>query len=202
MQVTELANSGLRREYKIVIAAKDIDEKVSSRLDEIGANLALPGFRRGKVPPALLKKRYGPAVMGEVLERALNDSSAQAMAERNLRPAIQPKIEVTAFDQGKDLEYTLAIELMPEIAPVDFKSIELERLTPEIGDPEIDKAVQGMADEMRKTEKVDPRPAKKGDILVIDFVGRIDGKEFPGGAAKGHHLELAPIPSSPASRIS
>ncbi|MCK6451866.1 MAG: trigger factor [Alphaproteobacteria bacterium] len=190
MQVTELANSGLRREYKIVIAAKDIDEKVTSRLEEIGSSISLPGFRRGKVPQALLKKRYGPAVMGEILEQALNDSSAQAMAERGLRPAVQPKIEVTAFDHGKDLEYTLAVELMPEIAPVDFKAIELERLVPEVGDAEVDKAVAGMADEMRKTEKVDPRPAKKGDVLVIDFVGRIDGKEFPGGAAQGHHLEL------------
>lgn len=190
MQVTELANDGLRREYKITISAKDIGDKVSSRLDEVGQTLALPGFRRGRVPSAILKKRFGPSIMGEVLEKALNDTSQQAMAERGLRPAIQPKIEVTKFDEGKDLEYTLAVELMPEITPVDFRTLELERLAPAIGEGEIDKAVKGMAEEMRRTEKVDPRPAKSGDTLVIDFVGRVDGKEFAGGAAQDHHLEL------------
>ncbi|MGQ0677278.1 MAG: trigger factor, partial [Rhodospirillales bacterium] len=190
MQVTELNTDGLRREFKIVLSAKDIDDKVSSRLEEIGGSVALPGFRKGRVPRALLKKRFGPSVMGEVLERALSDSSAQAMAERGLRPAMQPKIEVTSFAEGKDLEYKLAVELMPEVKPVDFKSIALEKLVPEIGDAEIDKAMQGMAEEMRKTEKIDPRPAKKGDVLVIDFVGSVAGKEFPGGAGKDHHLEL------------
>lgn len=190
MQVTELANEGLRREFKIVIPAKDIGEKVSNRLGEVAQTVALPGFRRGKVPPAVLKKRFGPSIMGEVLEAALNESSQQTIAERGLRPAIQPKIEVTAFDEGKDLEYTLAVELMPEIAPVDFKSIELERLAPAIGDAEIDKAIKGMADEMQKTEKVDPRPAKSGDTLVIDFVGKKDGVAFEGGTANDHHLKL------------
>jgi trigger factor len=190
MQVTELSADGLRREFKIVLPAKDIDDKVTSRLEEISGTLALPGFRRGRVPKALLKKRFGSAVMGEVLERALSDSSAQAMAERGLRPAMQPKIEVTAFAEGADLEYKLAVELMPEVKPVDFKSIALEKLVPEIGEADIDKALQGMAEEMRKTEKVDPRPAKKGDVLVIDFTGRVGGKEFPGGKAEGHLLEL------------
>ena len=190
MQVTELSTDGLRREFKIVLSAKDINDKVSTRLQELGGTVQLPGFRRGRVPPALLKKRFGASVMGEVLERALSDSSAQAMAERGLRPALQPKIEVTSFAEGKDLEYKLAVELMPEVKPVDFKSIALEKLVPEIGDADIEKAMHGMAEEMRKTEKVDPRPAKKGDVLVIDFVGSVDGKEFPGGAAKDHHLEL------------
>ena len=190
MQVTELSTDGLRREFKIVLSAKDINDKVSTRLQEIGGTVQLPGFRRGRVPPALLKQRFGASVMGEVLERALSDSSAQAMAERGLRPALQPKIEVTSFAEGKDLEYKLAVELMPEVKPVDFKSIALEKLVPEIGDADIEKAMHGMAEEMRKTEKIDPRPAKKGDVLVIDFVGSVDGKEFPGGAAKDHHLEL------------
>jgi trigger factor len=190
MQVTELNTDGLRREFKIVLPAKDIDEKVSTRLQELGGQIQLPGFRRGHVPKALLKKRFGPSVMGEVLEAAVSDSTAQAMAERGLRPAMQPKIEVTSFAEGKDLEFKLAVELMPEVKPVDFKSIALEKLVPEIGEADIEKAMQGMADEMRKTEKVDPRPAKKGDVLVIDFVGSVDGKEFPGGAAKDHYLEL------------
>jgi len=190
MQVTELSTDGLRREFKIVLPAKDIDEKVTSRLEEISGTVALPGFRRGHVPRALLKKRFGSAVMGEVLERALSDSSAQAMAERGLRPAMQPKIEVTAFAEGADLEYKLAVELMPEVKPVDFKSIALEKLVADIGDADIDKALQGMAEEMRKSEKVDARPAKKGDVLVIDFTGRVDGKEFAGGKGEGHHLEL------------
>ncbi len=190
MQVTELANEGLRREFKIIIPADAIGTKVTTRLAEVAQTVVLPGFRRGKVPTSVLKKRFGPSIMGEVLEQALNESSQQTIAERGLRPAIQPKIEVTAFDEGKDLEYTLAIELMPEIAPIDFKAIELERLAPEIGDAEIDKAINNMAGEMQKTEKVDPRPAKDGDTVVIDFVGKKDGVAFEGGTAQDHHLKL------------
>jgi len=190
MQVTELANEGLRREFKITIPAGDIGSKVDTRLAEVAQTIQLPGFRRGKVPTSVLKKRFGPSIMGEVLEQALNESSQQTIAERGLRPAVQPKIEVTAFDEGKDLEYTLAVELMPEIQPMDFRSLELERLVPAIGDAEIDKAIKGMADEMRKTEKVDPRPAKSGDTVVIDFVGKKGGVAFEGGAANDHHLAL------------
>jgi trigger factor len=189
MQITETNAEGLKREFTVTVASNDIEQKMQDRLSEIGRTIRLPGFRPGKVPMPVLRKRYGASVMGEVLEKAVSDSSAQAMREHNLRPAMQPKIEIVSFKEGTDLEYKMAVELLPEIKPVDFSQIELERLRPEIPESEIDKAIQRIAEPNRKTDTVE-RPAASGDIAVIDFVGRVDGKEFPGGSAKGHSLEL------------
>jgi len=191
MQVTELTSEGLKREFKVVISSNDIQSKVDLRLEELGRTTKLPGFRPGKVPMPVLRKRFGTSVMGEVLERAVSDSSYQAMGERGLRPAIQPKIEITSFAEGKDLEYKMAVELLPEIKPVDFKSIALERLKADLPDAEITKAIERLAAASQQTEKVtEDRKTQKGDVLVIDFVGKVGGKEFAGGAAKGHRLEL------------
>lgn len=191
MQVTETKNEGLSREFTIRVEARDINEKVDARLGELGKDLTLPGFRPGKAPISLLHKRYGKAVMGEVLEAAVSDSSSQAMAERGLTPAMQPRIEITSFDEGKDLEYRLQVELMPDFEPADFSRISLERMTVKVSDKEVDDALARIAEQNRRTEAVaKPRKAKAGDVVVIDFVGRTGGQEFPGGAGTDFHLEL------------
>ncbi len=191
MQVTELSADGLKREFKVVVASNDIQTKIEHRLEELGRTVNLPGFRPGKVPMPVLKKRFGPSVMGEVLERAVSDSSMQAMNERGLRPAIQPKVEITSFAEGQNLEYKMAVELLPEIKPMNFSELALERLKPEAGPEDIEKAILGIAEANRKSEKItEDRPAQKGDILVIDFVGKVGGVAFPGGAANDHRLEL------------
>src|SRR5260221_11138010 len=108
MQITETNAEGLKHEFKVTIGADDIAQRVERRLNEIGRQVRLPGFRPGKVPLTVLKKRYGPSVMGEVIERAVNDGSSQAMPEPNLRPALQPKVGIAPFNEGTDLQYTLA----------------------------------------------------------------------------------------------
>src|SRR5205823_6368669 len=138
MQITETSAEGLKREFRVVVASSDIEQKVNTRLSEIGRQVRLPGFRPGKVPMTVLKKRFGPSVMGEVLERAVNDCSSQAMQERGLRPALQPKIEIVSFKERADLEYKMNLELLPEIQPVDLATIELERLRPEIPDSQVE----------------------------------------------------------------
>jgi len=191
MQVTETRNEGLTREFTVRIEAKDIDEKVDHRLAEVGKGLNIPGFRPGKAPLSLLQKRYGKAVKGEILEAAVQDSSAQAIAERGLTPAMRPKIEITSYEDGEDLEYTMQVELMPEFEPAEFSEIELERITIKVSDEEVDDALAKIAKENRMAEPVaKPRKAKLGDVAVIDFVGRTEGTEFPGGAGKEVHLEL------------
>jgi trigger factor len=189
MQITETNAEGLKREFRVVVDSSDIEKKVQARLNELGRSMRLPGFRPGKVPMNVLRKRFGPSVMGEVLEHAVSDSSSQAMRERGLRPALQPKIEIVSFKEGADLEYKMALELLPDIEPIDLASIELERLRPEIPEADVDQALRRIAEPHRKSEKVD-RAAQSGDAVVIDFVGRIDGTEFPGGAAKDHKLVL------------
>lgn len=191
MQVTETHTEGLKREYKVLISAQDIDEKVTGRLEEIGAKIKVPGFRPGKVPMQILKQRFAKSVMGEVLERAVNDSSNQALTERGLRPAVQPKIEITKFDEGKDLEYTMAIEVLPDFEPMDFSKLELERIAIEVEDKSINDALTDLAKSNKTTKPLDkPRKAQSGDVLVVDFKGTVDGEAFPGMEAEGHHLEL------------
>ncbi|MDH3596654.1 MAG: trigger factor [Rhodospirillales bacterium] len=191
MQVTETQTDGLKHEYKVVIAASDIAEKMAHRLQEIGQQVRLPGFRPGKVPVNILKQRFGSSVMGEVLERAVTDSSNQALTERGLRPALQPKIEIVSFDEGKDLEYTMALEVLPDIKVMDFAQIELEGLTVEVPDQEVQGVLERLAGSHKKTQALSKkRKARSDDVLVIDFRGSVDGEELPGMAAEGHHLEL------------
>lgn len=191
MQVTETNTDGLKREFTVVISAKDLNEKTEARLSELGQNIKVPGFRPGKVPMSVLKQRYGQNVMGEVLERAVQDSSAQALQERGLRPAMQPKVEITKFEEGKDLEYTMELEIMPEFEPMDFSKLELERVEVEVPEKEVEEALERIASQRTETKPLKtPRKSQKGDVLVIDFKGTVDGEAFPGMDAEDHHLEL------------
>jgi trigger factor len=191
MQVTETLTDGLKREFKVIVPAADIEKKVAERLKRLGAQARLPGFRPGKVPTSLLKKRYGSSVMGEVLEQAVTDSSSETIRARGLRPAMQPKVSIAKFGEGEDLEYTMAMELLPEIDPIDFSSIELEKLLVEVPESEVDESLNGLAARQRRSLPLaEPRPAKEGDIAVIDFVGKLGETEFPGGTAQDYHLEL------------
>lgn len=189
MQVRETSAEGLKHEFTVVVAAAEIEKKIQDRLAEIGRSVRLPGFRQGKAPLALLKKRYGPSVMGEVVERAVNDSSSEAINQHKLRPALQPKIEIVSFNEGKDLEYKLAVEVLPEIGAVSLDGIALERWKAEIPDGEIDQALERIAKQQRKTSPVE-RAADKGDFVRIDFKGTLDGVAFPGGSAENYLLEL------------
>ena len=191
MQVTETSTEGLKREYNIVVPAGDIEDKLVGRLTEIGQSITVPGFRPGKVPIGILKKRYGDSVKGEILEQAIQDATESALTENELRPALQPKIEIVTFEDGADLEYKLEVEVLPEIEPVDFSSMELERLVADVADSEIDAALERLAEQRKTFEAVEtPRPAVVGDQVVIDFTGRVDGETFDGGTANDFVLEL------------
>ena len=191
MQVTETKTDGLSREFKIALPAKEIEEKISHRLEELASTANIPGFRPGKVPVSVLRQKYGPSVLGEVLERAVNDSSQQALAEKGLRPAMQPQIEVTAFEDGGDLEYTLQVELLPEIKPIDFSTIKLEKLVPKDDPEQMENALTNIAGAHGTPGPIkEDRETKNGDVVVIDFVGRVGGKEFAGGKAEGYELTL------------
>lgn len=191
MQVIETKSEGLRREFKIGIPAAAIEEQLSERLGKIAKTAELPGFRRGKVPVSLLRKRYGPSVMGDVLKSTLNDSSMQTLSERGLRAAGQPRIEVTRFEDGSDLEFTMAVDLMPEIEPLDFSTMTLERLVIDVSDDEVDEALESLAESHKVPLPVaGDRESRDGDVIVIDFHGRVEGEDFPGGKAEGYSLEL------------
>ncbi len=191
MQVTETNSEGLKRAYTVIISAADIAEKVEGRLQELGGKVNVPGFRPGKVPLTILKQRFGTSVRGEVLERAVNDASQQAIAERGLRPAVQPKIEIVSAEEGGDLEYAMEIEVLPDIEPMDFATMELERIRIAVGEDEIKSALGRIAESQKSTAPLEEaRKTQNGDVVVLDFAGTVDGEAMPGMAGEGHHLEL------------
>jgi trigger factor len=191
MQVTELSAEGLKRQFKIVVPAGDLSAKVDERLAELARTAQMPGFRPGKVPVGLLKKQYGQALYGEALEQAVNQSTAKAIEDRGLKPALQPKVDLKELAEGKDVEFEVAIEVLPEIGKLDFSGIELERLKAIVPEKDVDDALERIAKANREQKPVDPmRPAQKGDLIKIDFVGSVEGKEFPGGTAQDYALEI------------
>lgn len=191
MEVVETNTEGLLRDFKITIVANDIQQRVDARLTEVGRDISIPGFRPGKAPLKILKQRYGGSVMGEVLEATVQESSQEVLSERGLRPAGQPKIEVVSFDEGKDLEYDLSVEILPDIEIVDLAALELDRVKVTPTGDEINDAIDRIAQQNRETKAIEKvRPSAKGDVVIIDFEGKIDDVPFEGGKGTGIRLEL------------
>ncbi len=193
MQVKELKSEGLVRELEVVLPANEIGRRVDERLKDYAKSARMPGFRPGKVPAQVLKQRYGRAVLGEVLESAVNDTTQKVLQDKGLRPAIQPKIEVKEFDEGKDLKYTMEVELLPEFEVTDLKSLKLTKPVVKADAAAVGEALERIAKNNRDTKKIETgRASKKGDVILMDFHGRTkaDNKPHPGMHAHGHKLEL------------
>lgn len=196
MQVTELPAEGLKRAFQVVVPAASLAERRDARLKKLGSELRLPGFRPGKVPPAVVKARYGAAVQGEVLEESVNEATRQVITDRGLRPAMQPKIELVNYSDGADLEYKIDLELLPEIPMPDFAAIELEREKATPGDEQVDEFLTTMRERLSQSEDAEPRAAAKGEILVCDFEGRLKNEDgslaepFQGGTASDMPIEV------------
>lgn len=192
MQAVEVKKEGLKCEYKVVVPASEVASRVSKRLAEVGKTVRLPGFRPGKAPAKLLEERYGEAVLGEVVEKAVNDGATSAIRDNNLRPASQPSIDIKSFGKGQDIEFVLAVEVLPEVTVMDIKTIKLERPVAKVADEAIDDALTRIAKNNSTSEKIEEaRATKSGDIVVIDYDGKLeDGTSKPGMASTGYHLEL------------
>lgn len=190
MNVTETAVDGLKREFLISIGAADIDAEVQNRLKDLSTKIRMPGFRPGKVPLSLVSKTHGDAVFGEVLQQKVNDSIQSTLTEKNLRPAVEPKVEVTKAGKGEDLEYKLALEVLPDFEPADIKDVTLEKLVAPVDDSEVDTMLKGFADQRKDFEAVEGKAAETGDSLTINFAGRVDGELFEGGTADAVPLEI------------
>lgn len=193
MQVKELKAEGLKVELEVKVPANDIKKQQEVRLKEVGKTAKVPGFRPGKIPMKMLEQKYGRAVMGEVLDIVVNDATAKALKEKNIRPAMQPKIEVTEFDEGKDLTFKVELEKLPTVEVMDLKGLKLTRPVAKVDAKQIDETLERIAQNNRSTKKVEEdRATKKGDIAVITFHGRTkdDGVMHEGMHAHGVELEL------------
>ena len=189
MQVTETSADGLKHEFTITVPADDLEQEITRRLGEIGRQVRLPGFRPGKVPMQILRVRFGPSVRGEVLQSTLQVSSAEAISERQLRPALPTKVDIVSAAEGADLEYKMAVEVLPEIPEPSFADLGIERLVVEVPEEEVDRAVERLAEQQRKAEVVE-RPAENGDIVLADVEGRIGEQEIPGASGKDRQILL------------
>lgn len=191
MQVKKTKSDGLSVELKVTVPASDIEAQIDERLQELGKTVKISGFRPGKVPMAMLKQRYGQTVRGEALEKAVNQSSAKAMEKEKIRPAMQPKIEITKFEDDNTLEYTLQVEQIPEFEPADFKKITVEKPVAEVEKKSIDEALERIAAGHKSTEVIkEKRATKKGDTILMSFDGSVDGERKPGMQSDEHELEL------------
>ncbi len=191
MQVTETLSDGLKRGYSVVVPAADIESRRSKRLAELGRTLRLPGFRPGKVPATVLTQRYGASVTAEVLEQSINEATQEMLTDRGLRAATQPRVALVSADPARDLEFTVELELFPDIALPDFSTIEITRLKSEPSEEQIARSLSDIALRQREFVEEEPRPAVKGDFLTVDFVGKVDGTPFPGGTGSGMNVEVA-----------
>jgi trigger factor len=191
MKIEALKKDKLNHEYKVIMDDAEIQQKMDARLKEISQTVKMKGFRPGKAPLNMVRAQYGEALKGEILERAVNDGATQAINENELRPAMQPKIEVNSFEDGKGLEFTMSVELLPEIKLMDFKKVSLTRKTAEPDAKTIAEALERVAENQKTSKPVEEKRAlKKGDIAIINFDGKVDGERRPGMKGEGHPLEL------------
>ena len=190
MQVTETLSEGLKREFKVVVPAAELDAKVNSRLDEMKDRVRINGFRPGKVPVAHLKRMYGRSAMAEVIEATVRDTNNQIVSDRGYKLASDPKVtlptEQAAVEKliagESDLDYTMAVEIVPEIKLANFKDLKLTKLTSDVADSEIDEGIARIAEQSKPyTPRPEGEKAAKDDRVTISYAGTIDGVAFEGG---------------------
>jgi len=189
MQVSIETTSGLERRLTVGVPAEQIDNRADERLKEAAKTIRINGFRKGKAPLKVIKKQYGEDVRQEILGDVINTSLQAAFVQEKVQPAGQPKIEITQFESGKDLEYAAVFEVYPEITLSSFDDFSVEKLTADITEDNIDTMVESLRDQ-QATLTVVERAAADGDSVNLDYLGTKDGEEFAGGKAEKQDLVL------------
>jgi trigger factor len=193
MQVTETLNEGLSRAYDITITAAELESKVTEKLEAARADFQMKGFRKGHAPLALMKKMFGQSVLGEAMQETVDGAAGEHFEACGDRPAMQPEIKMTndEWKEGDDVAVSLSYECLPEIPDADFSKIKLERLVAEIEDAAVTEALDNLAAQTNNYEKRRKgSKAKNDDQVVIDFLGKVDGEAFDGGAGEDYPLVL------------
>jgi trigger factor len=192
MQTVETLNEGLKRAYTLTIPAKDIEAMVEGEVKKLAPQVRMPGFRPGKVPANLIRKMHGESIQADALNTAVQECVQSLIAQEKLRPAMSPSVELGEdYAHGKDAEVKVALEVLPVIPTPNIAGIKLERLTVEPAAAAIDEQLQGIASQQKTFDEAPKsHKAAKGDLVVMDFVGKIDGEEFDGGKAEGASIEI------------
>ena len=189
MKVNLTASKGLESKLTVVVTKKEIQEKIDNKLDEVKGTINLKGFRPGKAPRELLKKQFGKALYGEVIEKTLNESTFQALKDKNIKPAGQPKIDIKSSGEDKDLEFTIEVEKIPEIKKVSLDKIEIQKYEVKADKKDLDNRLSQLAESSKKyNDKEKTKPAEKNDLVVFNYEATVDGKSFDGN--KGENLQI------------
>lgn len=193
MQVTETLNEGLKRGYQIIVTAQELADKVDAKLLEAQPNVEIKGFRKGKVPMAMMKKQFGQSVMGEAMQESVDGAMNEHFEKSGDRPAGQPDVKMTKEDwkEGDDVEVALTYECLPTIPETDFSKLKLEKLVVKVDDADVDEALKNLAETAQNFEdKKDGAKAEDGDQVVINFLGKVDDVAFDGGQGDDYPLVL------------
>ena len=193
MQVTETLNEGLKRGYNIVVTADELSAKVDEKLVEARPEIEMKGFRKGKVPMALLKKQHGQRLMGEAMQESIDGAMSKHFEDSGDRPAMQPAVKMTNDDwkEGDDIHVEMSYEALPTIPEVDLKKIKLEKMIARADEASVDEALANLAETAQDfADRKKGTKAKDGDQVTIDFLGKVDGEAFEGGAAEDYPLVL------------
>ena len=192
MQIVETTNEGLKRAYTVKISAKDISGRIEDEVQKIAPQVRMPGFRPGKVPANLVKKMHGAALHQEALNTSIREAMDKLVADNKLRPAMQPQVSLgEGYEEGKDAELSVSLEVLPQIDAPSLDGIKLEKLTVPVADSEVDEAVERLASQQKRfTDAKKGKKAETGDQVIVDFVGKLDGVEFEGGKAESQAIEL------------
>jgi len=196
MEVTQTKAEGLSRTFEVKVPASELQSKLDARIEEIRPNMNLKGFRPGKVPAAHVRKMFGRDLMGEIIDKLVNETNQKALEDAELRPAGQPNVHVDGdmeeVVKGEaDLAYHMHVDVMPEFTPVDVKTLKVTRPVAEVADEQVDEALKNLAEQNKQYEpRAKTAKAKDGDAVVIDFVGKIDGEAFDGGSAEQQTIVL------------
>ena len=189
MKVNLTSSKGLESKLSVTITKKEIQKKIDTRLDELKGTINLKGFRPGKAPKELLKKQFGKALYGEVIEKTLNETTFKALKEKNIKPAGQPKIDIKSSGEDKDLEFTIEVEKFPEIKKINLGKIEIEKFDVKADKKDLNERLNQLAENSKKyKDKESSQSAKINDLVIFDYEATVDGKIFDGN--KGEKLQI------------
>jgi len=190
-KVKVLKDKGLVHEFSVTVPKESLEAQKQKRLAEIAKTAKMPGFRPGKVPLKVVEQHHGHEAHADAVQKTASEAINEILTERKLRAALQPKVEWVAMDEGKDLEFKMEVEVLPQVEVHDFGALSLERPVADVEDSKVDQTITSFAKRMQKPDVVtEPRGAKMGDIVVINFDGSVDGKKQPGMKGENHPLEL------------
>ena len=191
MKVTVENKKGLNKDLKVFVDKKTIKNSLDEKYEEIKKNVVLKGFRPGKVPVEVLKRQFGKAVYGEVLDKVLKDSTTKALEDNKIKPAGQPKIDLKTFGEGKDLEYIISVTELPKVDIKSIENIKIDEYKVNIDKNEADKRIKEIAKNQKNfNEAPDDYKASNGDLVTFDYKATVDGKDFQGSEGKNTQLEI------------